>query len=66
MKRGFQYTCPHVGADTMYVSTFADVQRVKVCATCAQAVNENPGDPRGIAFTVSGAVKLRDQKHAPR
>lgn len=65
MKRGYQYTCPHEGSLPMYVSTFADVQRVKVCANCAKAVNDNQADPRAIADTVSGAVRLRNEvKHA--
>lgn len=63
MKRGFQFDCKHPGAVSTYCATFADVQRVKLCAPCTTAINNNAEDPRSIADTVSEAIRLRDGKH---
>lgn len=63
MKRGIQYDCKHMGSVTVYCATFADVQRVRLCAPCMKAINENDQDPRSVDFSVSGAVRLRDTKH---
>lgn len=65
MKRALVFDCKHPGALFVYVSTFADVRRARLCETCKTAINENQQDPRGVASTVTGALALREVKHAP-
>lgn len=66
MKRGYRFECGHPGASTQYCSTFAEIQRVKLCPACVRAVNDNPEDPRYVAETVGGAIDGRDHKHDTR
>ncbi len=63
MKRAFVYECPHPGALVVYVSTFNDIRRARLCEPCTKAINDNPQDPRGIASTVTGAIVMREEKH---
>lgn len=63
MKRGYRHDCQHPGAFAQYCSTFADVQRVKLCPACVSAINDNQQDPRFIADTVGEAIRGREAKH---